>query len=257
MNKENPADKTARECRKILDRNRQCPPADMLVSFREDELVPQDSAAVAAHLGSCPECARLIERLEEAEGPMAMAEDHACRAARDEDRAHVARALGFRVGRPPARPLSERLSRLWEIRVPALVPAAVCAVLLAVILLPGPGQLPVTVFPESRVIQSDDAKYRSATEQTTVPVNASLVVRHMFNNTDVEVETMANIEISSAKETEYFDPVSVIEIEDGETTYRCLEVQLAFHAPGQYQLRLSHPKNAFDPVILKFNALAP
>ncbi len=47
MNDRHPNDETARECRKVLHQNRECPAADTLVSFREDELAPDDAVTVA------------------------------------------------------------------------------------------------------------------------------------------------------------------------------------------------------------------
>jgi anti-sigma factor ChrR (cupin superfamily) len=68
MSDRNPADKIARDVRRILDHHRKCPPSDTLVAFHDTELDPADGTAVAAHLGNCTDCARLIERLENALG---------------------------------------------------------------------------------------------------------------------------------------------------------------------------------------------
>ncbi len=251
MNDHIPDDETARECHKVLHQNRECPAADTLVSFREEELAPDDAVTVAAHLGGCPECARLIEQLDEAEG--LMTEDASYLAGREEDRHQVAKALGFRVGRPPATPLLQRLSWIWEARIPALAPAAVCAMLLAVILWPAAPESPVNLFNQPFQFTSDDMQLRGGAGEYNAPVNSLITVSHYFMRQKVEEGTMVSGELTGTDLTVHLLPQTVIMAgkEGVDTDLPCVVIPLQINKPGIFHLRLSHPENAFEPVVLK------
>lgn len=251
MNEQPPADKTGNECRRILEQCRKCPATDTLIAFHEDELASGDHETVAAHVGNCPDCAHLLEHLGVAEIPMM--EDAAYQAAREEDRAEVAKALGFRVERPPARPLLERFSWLWETRVPALLPAAACALLLLVILWPAPEDSPVTAFGPVVWINSSDLNLRSAPDGTPdyrAPANTLLIVRHDFQKSRPVAGTMVNREISGPDSTRNLGQVSVEKVVTDQKEQLFVEFPLNITKPGRYLLRLNHPGNAFTPVTL-------
>lgn len=252
MNDQSPADKTATECRRILEECRECPSSDTLIAFHEEELAPEDAATVAAHVGNCTDCAHLLEQLGMAETPMV--EDTAYQTAREEDRAEVAKALGFRVERPPATPLLERFSWIWEARIPALVPAGVCALLLLVILWPAPQESPVTSFGPLVLISSNDLDLRSTPDGTPdyrAPVNALLIVRYDFMKSRPPAGTMVNREISGPEGMNNLGAVSVesAATDHGEKLF--VKFPLNITKPGMYLLQLSHPADAFTTVTLK------
>ena len=254
---EHPTDAAARECRKVLDQHLECPPAEALVSFREDELSAATATSVAAHLGRCPDCARLIEQLNEAESPMA--EDAAYLAAREEDRHQVAGALGFRVGRPPAKPFLERLSWIWETRVPVMVPAAACALLLVAIFWPAQPVSPVTVLGKEVPIPSNDLQTRAAQQDFPIhsaPVDSVLKIRHVFMNSEIDVGTMINIEVIGRDGTIHLEPGSVVDISDTDIARPGVKSDLTISTPGSYLLRISNPRNTFPAVTLKLEIQA-
>jgi len=253
-----PDDPTARECRKIFEQIDQCPPSDMLIAFQEEELDAAEATTVAAHLGGCPVCARLLEQLEMADGPVPA--DETFREAREEDRRLVAKALGFRVERPQAIPLLDRLSQLWQTRVPAPVPVALCALLLMVLVWPAGPESPVTVFGPVVPVTSSDISLRGSTGKSpdaSAPADALLDIRHIFTQTPVAPGTIVNREITGPQGTEHLAPRIVSsELQNGHEK-PCIHFPLQISEPGTYLLRLSHPEDAFDPVTLKIEILAP
>lgn len=253
MNDRNLPEEIEGECRRILGDCLDCPSSASLVAFREEELEPGEADTVAAHLGICPVCARLIERLDEAESPLSAPEAEAYRAAREEDRATVARELGFRVGRPPSRPLLERLSRLWEARTPALVPAALLAALLLVAFWPERPEPPVSVFGPTYRIISTDRVTRSAggPADYSTPARALLIIEHAFINTGVAIGTMVNRDITGPAGTVHLEPVTVELIETEEGEFPGISFAMTLNEPDRYRLRMSHPGDAFEPVTLE------
>ena len=257
MNERKPPEDIEREVRRILGDNLDCPAADRLVAFHGEELAPAEAATVAAYCGVCTECTRLIEELDEAERPLGASEDDAYRTAREEDRAIVARELGFRVGRPPSRPLLERLSWLWEARTPALVPAALLTALLLVAFWPARPEQPVTVFgPTYRIISTDQVTRNAAKQaEHSVPEGALLSIEHAFVQKGVAAGTMVNREITGPNGPTHLDPITVELIDTENGQFPGISFAMTLSKPGRYRLRLSHPGNAFEPVTLGIEIL--
>jgi hypothetical protein len=250
-----PDDQTARACRRIFDENGQCPSSEVLVAFHDDELPGSEATVVAAHLGTCPICAQLLARLAEADGPIPA--DDSYREEREEDRRLVAKSLGFRVGRPEPRPLLERFSRLWQTRVPAPVPAAVCAILLLVIFLPTGHESPVSVFGPPKEFSIIEFQTRSAKPLIEAAAGTPLVVEHLFTQTPVKPDTMATCEISGPSGIEDVTSTEVTMATKNGQTVPALKVSLTIDEPGSYRLRFSHPEEAFAPVSIAIDILAP
>jgi len=131
------SDQFKRDFNKVLEESGSCPSTEELRRYLDNELPTDDAQRMEFHLFDCPLCTELMYILEEDAGRQLESEP-AYRDQRDKEMDRTAAVLGLRAqGQPAPRP--GFFSRLWAIRLPAVVPVAVAAVCLALLIPTGPG----------------------------------------------------------------------------------------------------------------------
>jgi hypothetical protein len=249
MNDQKRNDPLLGECSRILAENGHCPSSDELVAFHEEELDGPRRAALALHLGQCPECACLLDWLNEAN--QLPAEDETYTIARDADRRLVARALGLPADMPPAGGWRTWLARFWQVSVPAPVPALIGLALLLVLFWPAGPQSPVSVFGPAIDICSDDRPTRSPARSYQAHAGDLLMVEHLFLHAPVGEGTVVNRQLIGDRQVVPLDPVAVVLVSRGSDKQApAIRFPLQVLRPGHYRLVLNQADGAFSPVTL-------
>ena len=111
----------------LKDEQSECPSAETIRLHVEGRLEDAEARRVAFHLDDCASCVGLLERLDPSDPPDLPAE------LQEEMAGEISRRLGFEVKEPTADTGEGWFIRLLRFRVPALVPATLVAMALALV----------------------------------------------------------------------------------------------------------------------------